>query len=234
MYWIYIIIFILAVLTPEIVNRDVGPIGQERVEGLIIFSLGIIGFLGLSLKERQLSKSLNEKTKIQKEANKIFKDLKDSYSYIGEINRKLDILKNIALGLPENSLLTPSKEKEIYDSIIEAVRTLGKTSDFSIRFINMASNNVEKEIKGKSNFYASIRNNTLTGNQDACAAEVDKYMIICSPRKIDNISAWIIIAKKKNQISENIEILKALASQSLFLFAFSRKAMLHKTPITLD
>lgn len=234
MYWIYIIIFILAVLTPEIVTRDIGTIGQERVEGLIIFGLGVISFLVLSLKERQLSKSRNEKTKIQKEANKIFKDLKDSYSYIGEINRKLDILKNIALGLPENSLLTPSKEKEIYDSIIEAIRTLAKTSDFSIRFINTASNNVEKEIKGKRNFYASIKNNMLTNNENTCATEVDRHMLICSPRSIDNISAWIIIAKKKNQISENIEILKALASQSLFLFAFSRKAMLHKTPIALD
>jgi len=233
MYWIYIIIFILAVLTPEIVNRDVGPIGQERIEGLVIFGLGIISFLVLLLKERQLSKSRNEKTKIQNEANKFFKDLKDSYSYIGEINRKLDILKNIALGLPENSLLTPSKEKEIYDSIIEAVRTLGKTSDFSIRFINMTSNNIEKEIKGKNNFSANIKNNMFTNNEN-CVAEVDKHMIICSPRSIDNISAWIVIAKKKNQISENIEILKALASQSLFLFAFSRKAMLHKTPIALD
>jgi hypothetical protein len=228
MYWIYIIIFILAVLTPEMVTHDIGPIGQERVETLIIFGLGVISFLAVLLKERQLSRSRNEKTEIQKESNKIFKDLKDSYSYIGEINRKLDILKNIALGLPEESSLTPNKEKEIYDSIIEAVRMLGKTSNFAIRFINMASKNVEKEIKGKSNFSASIRNNMLTNNENACAAEVDKYMIICSPRKIDNISAWIIIAKKKNQISENIEILKALASQALFLFAFSRREMMRK------
>jgi hypothetical protein len=233
MYWIYIIIFILAVLTPEIVNRDVGLIGQERIEGLIIFILGIVSFLVLSLKERQLSKSRNEKAEIQSEANKIFKDLKDSYSYIGEINRKLDILKNIALGLPENSSLTPSKEKEIYDSIIEAVRALGKTSDFSIRFINIKSNNIEKEIKGRINFYAKIKNSAFASNEITCVSEMDRYTLICSPRSIDNTNAWIIIAKKKNQISENIEILKALASQSLFLFAFSKKAMLNETKIAL-
>jgi hypothetical protein len=234
MYWIYIIIFILAVLTPEIVANDFGVIDQERIEELILFSLGVVTFLIVLLKERQLSKSRSEKTEFQREASRIFRDLKDTYSYIGEINRKLEILKNIALGLPENSLLTPTKEKEIYDSIIEAVRTLVKTSDFSIRFINTNTNNVEKEIKGRKNFYAGVRNNLLANAENACVSERDKYMLICSPRSIDNISAWIIIAKKKNQISENIEILKALASQSLFLFAFSRKAMLNKTPITLD
>lgn len=228
MYWIYIILFILAVMTPEIINRDIGPIGQERVETLIIFVLGTISFLVLFIRERQLSKSRDEKTEIQKEANKIFRDLKDSYSYIGEINRKLDILKNIALGLPEDSALTPSKEKEIYDSIVEAVRMFGKTSDFSIRFINAQSNNIEKEIKGKKNFYADIKNSLLTGNKIGCAEEFNKYTFICSPRNIDNIKVWIIIAKKKNQILENIEILKALASQTLFLFAFSRRAMLRR------
>lgn len=228
MYWIYIIIFILAVLTPEIITHDVGSIGQKRVEELIIFGLGVISFLVLSLRERQLFKSRDEKTEIQKEANKIFRDLKDSYSYIGEINRKLDILKNIALGLPEDSSLTPSKEKEIYDSIVEAIRMLGKTSDFSIRFINALSNNIEKEIKGKKNFYADIKNSLLTNNKISCAEEIDKYTFICSPRNIDNIRAWIIIAKKKSQILENIEILKALASQALFLFAFSRRAMLKR------
>jgi hypothetical protein len=228
MYWIYLIIFILAVLTPEIVTKDFGPIGQERVEELIIFGLGVISFLVLLIRERQLSKSRSEKTEIQKEANKFFKDLKDSYSYIGEINRKLDILKNITLGLPEDSSLTPNKEKEIYDSIIEAVRTLGKTSNFSIRFINILSSNVEKEIKGKKNFYAEIKNSLLTNNKIKCTEEMDSYMLICSPRIIDNIRAWIIIARKKSQISENIEILKALASQALFLFAFSKREMLHK------
>ena len=67
MYWIYLIIFILAVLTPEIITKDVGPIGQERVEELIIFGLGVISFLVLLIRERQLSKSRNEKTEIQKE-----------------------------------------------------------------------------------------------------------------------------------------------------------------------
>ena len=223
MYWIYLIIFILAVLTPEMIKKDIGTVGQERIEELIIFFLGIISFLAILIREKQLLKSQEEKNKIQRESHQIFKDLKNSYSYIGEINRKLDILKNIALGLPENSALTANKEKEIYDSIAIAIRTLGKTNNFSLRFVNAVSESIEREIRGSKSFYAKIKSSMLNPERDNCITEVGKYVLICSPRSIDNVNACIIIEKKRSQIEENIEIFKALASQALFLYAFSRK-----------
>ena len=196
MYWIYLVIFIIAVLIPEIVTKDLGPIKEERVEELLIFIAGILVFLIIYLKEKQLFKNQKEKTEYQKEVNRIFRNLKDSYSYIGEINRKLEILKNITLGLPEKSILTHQKEREIYDSIIEAIRTFGKTSDFSMRFINTTSGNTEREIKGKKYFYSSVKNNLINDKHKAYL-EIGNYILICSPQKIDNFSAWIIINKKK-------------------------------------
>lgn len=234
MYWIYLLIFIIAVLIPEIIARSFGPIGEERAEELSIFIIGVISFIVIYLREKQLFSSRKEKAEYQREASRIFKDLKDSYSYIGEINRKLEILKNIALGLPENSSLTPDSEKEIYDSIMEAVKMLVKTNNFSIRFINSISNEIEREIKGQRSFKVNINKNLLGEIENNCVVEAENYLLICSPRKIDNISAWIIIARKKSQLMENIEILKALASQALFLYAFSKKTVLKNGPLSLD
>lgn len=234
MYWIYLLIFIIAVLIPEIISRDFGPIGEERAEELFIFIIGIISFLLIYFREKQLFSSQKEKAKYQREASRIFRDLKDSYSYIGEINRKLEILKNIALGLPEKSSLTFDREQEIYDSIMEAVKMLSKTSNFSIRFVNSVSNEIERELKGKTSFKVNINKNLIGNIKNNCAVEAENYLLICSPRSIDNINAWIIIARKKSQLMENIEILKALASQALFLFAFSKKTMLKNAPLPLD
>lgn len=223
MYWIYLILFILAVFTPDLIRRDFPFLDEERAEELLIFVLGTTTFLIFLWKEKQLNLQLREKTKIQREASIASRDLTDTYSYIGEINRKLDILKDVALGITEGTALTPEKETEIYQSIIHAVQMFSKSSHVALQFINVQNGKIIKEMKSSRKTKCGTINEKMA-KEKRNFLETDKAFFIRSPKAADGIIACIAIEKRtKRQRLEDLELIKALASQALFLFTFSRK-----------
>jgi len=210
------------VSSPRLISHDVFNLGEETVEEIFILIAGSIGFLLYMIREKQIEKENQERTKFQREVNRMSKDLKNSYSYIGEINRKLDIFKNIALGLPEWSKLTPSKEKEIFKYIMAAVKILTKAEEYKICFVDIFSEKTIKEIANKKNakFDCSIQKYL----KNRKFFETNKYMVFVSPESMDNILSVVILKKKNPAHSvEDPEILKAIASQALFLFVVSQK-----------
>jgi hypothetical protein len=220
MYWIYLLIFILAILVPKLIGRDFLFLAEEDMETIAIFLLGSTGFFLYLWKEKQVQDHVTDKARLEKEATKISRDLMDSYSYIGAINRKLDILKNIALGLPEKSAFTPEKQKEVYDSIVEAISVLGKTDVFILRFVHFESGRVEKEIQiGKPSF-GHVDCRALAGDEKAFHT-LGRCHVIRSPKSLGSYGAFIIL-DSRDGASEDAEILKALASQALFLFVLEK------------
>jgi hypothetical protein len=236
MYWIYLIIFVLAILVPDIIPHDstIFFLGEEQLEEIIIFILGLMGFLIFRWKERQSNINLTEKIKIQKEAHQISRSLTDTYSYIGETNRKLDVMKNISmklLGLPD---LDPKKEKQFFDTLMESIYILGKSKKFIIRFINIENGETEKEIKNKRRIFSKVDNKEIIKNlkKGKSFTENDYNFVISSPKDMEKTIAAIIISKNNQQQKlEDPDMLKALASQSLFTYAFLKKQTEIKTLI---
>ena len=131
----------------------------------------------------------------------------------------MDILEQIVLSYPESTNLTVKKQKAMYDFIIEAIRLLGKSDEFSLRFICTTTKEVLKEVKSFSDLALnfSCKNFNTVGQ----SFESDEFIMITSPKAIDNIVACILIRKKTfNHKIDDFEILKAIASQSLFFFMF--------------
>ncbi len=146
MYWIYSILFILAVLTPDIVSKGYKSLPETNLEELVIFFFGITGFIVFIFKERKLYFYQKEQEKRKKKLQQTSRDLVDSYSYIGEINRKMEILMQIGLGLADRSNLNKKKEQEIYKSIIEAAGYLIKADCVCLRFVELKNMKILKEI----------------------------------------------------------------------------------------
>jgi hypothetical protein len=207
------------VFVPTIVNDGFYIFDTSQVQEFAILILGSIGFIIFLVQEKRLKKNIAEKTDIQRKISRMTKDLTHSYSYIGEINRKLDIFEQVTLSYPESPNLTAKKQKALYNAIIEAVKLFGKSDEFMLRFVRMPNNDVLKEIKSSSNlsFNCPLKN----CNPSTQFLESDEFITISSPKAIDNIFSCIIIRKKSpNQKLDDWEMLKALAAQALFLFMF--------------
>ena len=223
MYWLYLIVFTFIVFIPTAVQHGFYGFSVVQTQEIITLIFGTFAMIVFLVQEKMLKKNLAEKSAIRKKTNRITKDLTQSYSYIGEINRKLDILEQIILSYPESIKLTVKKQKAMYDSILEAIRLLGKSDEFSLRFINILTKEVLKEVKS----FPYLALNFSCKNMDAViqAFESDEFVMITSPKAIDNIVACILIRKKTpNHKIDDFEILKTIASQSLFFFMFIRSA----------
>ena len=171
--------------------------------------------------EKKMKRNMREKNKIQVQINNMTKDLKYSYSYIGEINRKIDILEQIALGYPKSSNMTAKNEGEIYDAIMDAIRLFGKSDDFALRFVQLPDYSLIREIK--SNPENTLSFSFKGRNLEISHFESDDFIITTSPKPIDNIFSYIVIKKIiASHTIEDIEMMKTLATQALFLFVFTR------------
>ena len=223
MYWFYLIIFILAVLVPDIVRTDLYFLTETRLEELLIFLLGMAGFLIFVFKEHQLFIQKEEKAKSQKRLKQTAKDLVDSYSYIGEVNRKMDILMQVGLGLSDRSAINKSKEKEIYYTIIDAANSLMKAERSHLRFVDIKNQRTKKEISTGSGCH-KIKNSELAEMGDNVnIKKKDGYLVAVSFKRIDNVKGYLMVEGYNELEAENVnnqEILKFLATQALFLYSY--------------
>lgn len=222
-YWIYLIIFVVMVFVPEIVRENFFGFEQKTVQELAIFFLGGLGFAFYLIKEKQLAKNQEEKARAQREASRMSKDLTSSYSFIGEINRKLEIFKNISLGLPIWSGFSLSREKKMFEYIMASIKILTKSDEYCLTFVNKDSCEELLEIKSKKTTKFGLTKKHCL-EQRKKYFETDHFIVALSPEDIAGVICIVTIKKKvPAHTYDDPDILKAIASQSLFLYIFSER-----------
>ncbi|MCX6761870.1 MAG: hypothetical protein NTY33_03480 [Candidatus Moranbacteria bacterium] len=214
-------------MIPDIIRGDVYFLAEERAEEVAIFILGSIAFLTFIQNERRMAIQKKEKERTQKKMDQAVKDLVDSYSYIGEVNRKMDILMEVALGLADHSILDRKKEKETYDSIINAANFLLKAESTTIRFINLKTNKTEKEIWLSKETGLVMSNEALTDmGENINIKKQNDALIVSSPQRIRDVKSYLVIKgydENEEGKPKNMEILKLFASQAIFLYSYMLK-----------
>lgn len=229
MYWLYLIIFTVVVFVPTVIQRGFYGFNLVQTQEFVILLLGSIGFTAFLIQEKRLKKNVAEKNDFQRKVNTMSKDLAHSYSYIGEVNRKVDILEGIALSYPESLIVTTKKQKEIFQSIMEAIKLFGKSDEFILRFVSMSSRDIIKEIKSSPDvsIIFSLKNVDLS----AQFFESDEFVVVSSPKSIDDVFSYIVLTKKNpNYKTEDLQMIRTLAAQALFFFMFLRKENNKKKP----
>lgn len=222
MYWIYLVIFIFIVLTPKMIQEGIWFFHEEDIEALIIFCFGFLGFVVYLAKEKALLSIVQEKLRLQKRTNIITKDLSDSYSYIGEMNRKFDIVKTFIFQLPKDVAETLIKRKtETFQSTLEAIKLLTKTNEVSLRFVNTKTKTIEKIIENGHHKTFDIFDAKKLLSTNKTFWEESLYVAVASPVNVKGLVAFVIFAKKNNH-TDNVDVFKILAAQALLLFCINR------------
>ncbi len=218
MYWIYLALFVLAVLTPEVVTREVFTVPEEEAEALLVLLFGSTGFFIYFAKEKALIRHIREKLRLQQEKHDITRDLSDSYSYIGEANRKMDFLKGLVTSLPTTlDRLRNGEKKNAYEGLSKAILLFAKTEAFSLRIVDRERKRVEKEIReGKGDPCFSIDVSVLLGS-DRVFREEDGCVIVRSPSSVGPYVAYLSFGKSANHI-EDSGIFEAFAAEGLAIF----------------
>jgi hypothetical protein len=219
-------------MVPDVFKNDAFGLHYKQIQELAIFLLGMTGFLFFIAKDRQLSIHHKEKKREQRRLQQTANDLVESYSYIGEINRKMDMLMQIGLGLSARSTLNKKQETEIYQSIIESVTALLKARCSTIRFVHAATGKIVKDVvfnekcrslKNGADFF-DMEDNVYIKN-------IEDFMIFRSEKTMNGVKSYLIIKSPDKFLSENNnnqEIIKYLIAQSLFLYSYLAKSSIYQ------
>jgi hypothetical protein len=128
MYWIYLGLFLLIIAIPVLITGDTYYLHEDSIETTLIACLGTIGFLLYVLQHKVVRQHLREKLRLQKKTSDATRDLSQSYSYIGEVNRKIDILENTIVRLPQKALKKAASD-ELLTDILEAMKLVLHTDE---------------------------------------------------------------------------------------------------------
>jgi hypothetical protein len=139
----------------------------------------------------------------------------------------MDILMGVALGLADRSILDKKKEKETYESIINAANFLLKADSTIIRFVELETNKTEKELKLSDEHNPNIGNKDLTNmGENINVKKQAGMLVVSSPQKIKGVKSYLIISgydENEEGKPKNMEILKLFASQAIFLYSYMLK-----------
>lgn len=188
--------------------------------------MGTLAFFIFIKNEQKLEIKKKEKAEDQKKIDQAIKDLVESYNYIGEVNRKMDILMNVAFGLSDQTSLSKSQEDEAYASIISAANFIFKAESTCLRLIDTTNGKTKKELcsEGKR---VSIKNSDLIQNKGNTNIKKDgECLIAISKQESKNVRCYLIIRgydKTEESNPKNTQILKVLSSQALFLYSYTHK-----------
>lgn len=226
MYWIYLAIFVLVILTPKLILDGRSIFREEDIESFLIFCFGAFGFMLYLAKEKALLRVFREKLHLQKQTNLITRDLSDSYSYIGEMNRKLDIVKEFIFRLPQTTAqVFHDGQGNIYTPLLEAVSQLAKTDHVVVCFVD-----IKKKITMKTLWKSRPESLPLLLKPEKLLAakkffwEEEEWIIVRSPKQARGVTAFLFFAKTRNHI-EDEEVFRILVAEALLLYSVDRSVM---------
>ncbi len=220
MYWIYLLIFITMVFVPAVVNTKILILEEEAAEQAVIFLLGVIATLIFIFSQKKIEKNNQERKKIKKELFKTSKELADTYFYIGETNRKLDILKKIASKLAVAPHMNKKQKKKLFYAILDSIQMLAKTDKFTIRFVNVKTGVVKLELINVAHNKNIFRKIKINPRETAGVEKKGKYIFVKSGKSVSGVLAFVII--NSNDRLENLDLIRILTTQAIFLFGVSQ------------
>ena len=222
MYWIYLLFLVLAVLTPVLITREHLVLPEEELEGLIILLLGMAGFFVYFAKEKALFRLLRERLSLQKTTHNIQRDLSESYSYIGAMNRKQEIVKEMLFDL---SVRTANDSRYCdlwYRKILQTALELARVDAGSLRFVDVRKriliDHYEEGVYGNEHYIDLIPDVIL--GQKKLFFESEGCYVVRSPRLSDGVVAFLVIPKQVNHF-DDVEIFKMLAASALTFYTLS-------------
>lgn len=223
MFWLYLIIFSIIVFVPYFIDSPWHGLTEDQTESLLIFVLALGALFLYVASENKFLKQLREKITAQHKHSSTTKDLSESYSYIGIVNRKLEMLKDIILNIPSSEELTEERQKDIYSSICEALSVVNGDDNYIIRFIDMRTSSTLQEIKGNETYKPFIDNKQLCSVANKEMIEVnDECVATACPRDIDCVRVYIIL-RKNTHVKEDPDYIKTMASQALLIYSLAQK-----------
>ena len=219
MFFLYLMIFVIIVSTPFIISDGRWIFSEDELEAIVLLCAGVISFMIYRLRDYQVFENIRDRVKLQRSVARAHKDLSESYSYIGQVNRRTDIMYEIF------SDLSHMRKEENEDSVLRAMELLPYTNDFSFRFIDInEKKSCEKFGGGKFSHLPDALFCKIKDARSYCEKDI---LFVYSEVKERNLRACIALPYSE-KAENDIDFFKALTAYFIMVFVFHEESCAEK------
>lgn len=230
---LYLVLFVLAVLTPRLITRDWFGLEEVRIEEALIFFFGITGLVTFSLYERLMERREQEREAALRERDSARQELVSSYEYIGAVNRQIESLKTLANKTAASVVAEEDgAHKELFQSLAASAAALARSRHATIRVVALDRLRTVREYHADAAQPLQIHNKELQQAHDANVAssvirsgDGRDVLVIPSDRKPTPAKTFILVSVGPEGIDDrDVDLLRVYANQAELLHhALGRK-----------
>lgn len=218
---VYLVLILFLVILPFLITKPVLFFQESHAEALtILIILGLaylVHLYDVRLKER-------EKRSLEKELEISVEKLNESFKYIGLVNRRLPLLKNLT-----TELLSKSREKNriIFEELLSMATSTIARSDWGIfRFIRVSKQCTVKEFYYTSKNYILLK--TKIGNKDLLDVinrkqnfkKIGDLIVLNTSDNKADIQCFLFFPEGENDINTEYSVLQAIVDQAQLFYEY--------------
>lgn len=200
-------------------ERGIFPyLEREELQIILLFLLGSCILILYHIVDLRLKKYWEGHQDYMWKISDTSKDLVTSYSYIGVLNRKIEILKEIIdLFSKKSGNLPEQKSDYLCQSLLNAIVIFAGCSDVIVGFYEPKRSKVLFEMGTRDGFHPKInRDLCFYENKDRSTKDTS-YTIIRLGEEIDGVSAYCILKRFRINI-QDADIIKTLLLRATSLY----------------
>ncbi|MBP9864351.1 hypothetical protein KBC54_02800 [Patescibacteria group bacterium] len=227
-YLVYLLFFLLAVMSPSIVGSDHFGIEQSSLEEILIFLFGLAGLCTFAVYERLIERRMQERDVALGHAEKAKAELIESYQYIGSVNRQIEVLKTLVNKTSISLVDTDTYWKDILQSLAANTAASVNATSVLIRFLDLDKLRTEREIFHTIGKEKQLRmsNKELRklhdfGSSHAFLRTEDgqEVLVVPSDRKESAMKAYFILTTDPSKTTDqDVSLAKVFANQAELVY----------------
>ncbi len=227
MEWIsllYLAFFVLAVISPSLYTRGAFGLREAWLEQITIFLFGLAGILTFTFYERLMEKREKEASLAQGDMERMKAELLDSYTYIGSVNRKMELITRLANDASAHFVDKKQLPKELLQGVVQGALAATGAESGLLRIVHRESLRTEREIQvdAREKRVFQIANRELRALDDQKTSHAflatDKgldVLAIPSDAYTSETKAYLLLILPRQYVSEvDIPLLKVLVNQT--------------------
>ena len=217
---IYSLLFILVVLQPHFIGHifPVLPVYKPYIESTLTLVIAGTAYLMYRFHQRLM---LLQAKKLHISNDKLL----DAFQYIGAVNRKVPMIKNISSNLLAMSKWGHKNKKDIFEQLLmTATVSIAKAPMGLLRFMEIASLRTIKEFVYPQN--QPIRNGSSMGNKALAAHQSsqqymdDVTLIVPTSDQENAVRAFLIFPNVQEQNGTDPLMLQAIVDQAQLFYKY--------------
>jgi len=225
---IYLVFFVLAVMSPSLVSHGYFGFQQESIEEFMIFLFGLAGLATFVGYNRLMETRMRERDSAVVDAERAKKELLDSYRYIGQVNRQIEMLKSLSNQTSMTLVDADAYRKDLLQSIVSNSAAVTGSRRAVLRFVDLTKLRTDSETyfsvsrakplkianKELRSLHESEVSHAFIQTEDGQTA-----LAVGSDRKVSSVRGFLIFSVEDNPISDlEVSLLKVFVNQAELVF----------------